>query len=111
MDTELKRMVMYCLLGILIINLYYCLTKFERVVTVTGIHTFGSFKLQPRLLNLVMDNNGIVYEIHDSIAIGHFDGANIFMKLKLNQTYQIEGYGCKIPGTDIYPNITKIKQA
>tara|TARA_Y100000389_G_C17063686_1_gene318578 strand:+ start:321 stop:503 length:183 start_codon:yes stop_codon:yes gene_type:complete len=57
---------------------------------------------------MVLDEKGNLYELHDSLPLLHVRSVNIFMELRRNKQYEIEGYGFKIPGTDVYPNIIKI---
>ena len=109
LSQDTKLLILYIVVGVLLINLYWYFSKFKRRITIAKISAFGSHKIQPRILNLMMDEKGRIYELHDSLPLLHITSANIFMQLNEGETYDIEGYGFKIPGTDIYPNILTIK--
>lgn len=77
-------------------------TKFEKTITINNLDYYRGSKTG---LNLVTDTNGIVYIISNSLFQGFFTGPELYSSLRVGKTYNIKGYGIRIPIISNYPHI------
>jgi hypothetical protein len=109
-EDVLKALIAIAIMGI-ITNIYACNTKFDRIITVNNIRNVGTARMNTQLtLNLVMDENDVVYTFYDSPLIGHLKSARNFLRIKEGKRYHVKGYGIRIPLLHYYPNITHISE-
>ena len=87
------------LIFILYINFF---TKFEKTITINNLDYYRGSK---KGLNLITDTNGNVYVISNSFLQGFFTGPELYSSLKEGKTYNIKGYGIRIPIISNYPHI------
>jgi len=87
------------LIFILYINFF---TKFEKTITINNLDYYRGSKTG---LNLVTDTNGNVYVISNSFLQGFFRGPELYSSLRVGKTYNIKGYGIRIPIISNYPHI------
>jgi hypothetical protein len=59
--------------------------------------------------NTFTDENGIIYEVGNSLPYLHFTSAEIWNKLEVNKKYAVTGYGLRIAFLGFYPNVISIK--
>ena len=78
-------------------------TKFEKTITINNLDYYRGSKTG---LNLITDTNGNVYVISNSFLQGFFTGPELYSSLKEGKTYNIKGYGIRIPILSSYQHIT-----
>lgn len=100
--------ILYVLGVSLFLQLVFVLfTRFERVITVKSKEGYGMRKGQ----QLIMDTEGHVYSIHNTIWLMHFTSAEVFSSIEVGQRYKVSGYGVRVPVFGAFPNITKVERA
>lgn len=86
--------------------LYVFMTQFEKQITVKEKHTYGSKGSKNN--QRISDTDGNIYSVINSIYILHFTSAELFNQLEEGKTYNVNGYGMRIPFLGMFPNITGI---
>ena len=96
---------------VIIINcVYVWLTPFSRTLTIKEKYDFASgYGKSFTMKNTVMDSEGHVYAISNSLPLLHFTSAEVMMKIEKGKTYTVKGYGWRIPIFGMFPNITNLK--
>jgi hypothetical protein len=98
--------VAFLLINILITILLYIFTYFEKTITINDKISYSSGKY---MNNTIIDENGIVYSITNSLPLLYFTSAEVFLKLEKGKTYRVTGYGLRIPILGMFPNLLSIK--
>jgi hypothetical protein len=109
-DDRMFFIIIICILGISIIfNIIYTYaTKFKKVITVDEKYTYGSSNKKGS--QSISDTENNVYILKDNFWLFHFTSVEVFNKLDVKSTYEIEGYGLRIPFLGYFPNIYKAKK-
>lgn len=109
---EYSVIAIYCGIIVLLVFLnlvYVYATPFERTITIKEKYSFAAGSGRGlSLSNTVMDGEGRVYAIHNSLPLLHFTAAEILVQLEKGQTYKVKGYGWRVPVLGMYPNIVRI---
>lgn len=87
--------------------IYVYSTKFKKTITVDEKHTYGSNNAKGN--QSISDTNNNIYILKNSIYVLHWTSVEVFNKLDNGKTYEIEGYGIRVPFLGLFPNITKAK--
>ncbi len=88
---------------IIIINIVYTYgTKFEKKITVKEINNLYVYKSSG---NFLSDTNNNIYRISNSIFYLFFTSTELYEKIDPNKTYNIKGFGLRIPIIGLYPQI------
>jgi hypothetical protein len=93
-------LVILSIIFIIYINFF---TKYQKTITISKLDYYRGGK---KGLNLVTDTNGNVYVISNSLLQGFFTGPELYSSLKEGKTYNIKGFGIRIPIISNYPHIT-----
>jgi|TARA_B100001093_G_C26140106_1_gene722948 hypothetical protein len=56
----------------------------------------------------IVDSEGNIYQVNNVWFKGDFNRAEDYQLLEKGKTYNVTGYGIRIPMLDMYPNIYKI---
>jgi len=101
----------WILVAIMIINcLYVWFTPFTRTITIKEKYDVASGSGRYlSMKNTVMDSEGRVYAISNSLPLLHFTSAEVMMKIEKGATYTVQGYGWRVPIFGMFPNITDVK--
>lgn len=86
--------------------LYVFSTQFTKRITVKKKYTYGSRRA--RGSQQISDNDNNIYTVTNSFLMFHFTSAELFNKLDKGRTYDVSGYGVRIPFLGMFPNITSI---
>lgn len=85
---------------------YYYITRFEnKIIQIDDEFSFMSYKNGK---NLVMDTNNNIYQVTEVFPLLHFNASEILGQLKAGNTYNVSGFGTRIPALMLYPIITQI---
>jgi hypothetical protein len=82
--------------------MYFFFTKFNRTIVVKEDFIIGSNK---QILNLIRDTNDNLYLVDNKFMLLNFDAAEILAKIEKGKTYNITGYGIRLPFLDLYENM------
>ena len=97
------------LIIITILNIIYVYsTKFKRTLTVNEKYTYGSNNSKGN--QSISDTNNNIYIVKNSLYLLHWTSVELFNKMDVGKTYEIEVYGYRIPFLGFFPNITKAKK-
>ena len=106
-----NNIYVYLFVALIVINcLYVWLTRFNRTITIKEKYNFasGSGKYQ-NLNNTVMDSEGRMYSISNSLPLLHFKAAEVMMAINKDKSYTVKGYGWRVPILGMFPNIVDVK--
>jgi len=84
---------------IVLFYVYYFSTRFTTVITVKTNGRYNS--------NLIGTKSGAVYKVSSNVLIG---SSEILNRIEKGNTYQITGYGRRVPMLGLYPVIVSIKE-
>ena len=88
---------------IIIINMVYTYgTKFEKKITVKELNNLYIYKSSG---NFLSDTNNNTYRISNSIFYLFFTSTEVYENIDPNKTYNIKGFGLRIPILGLYPQI------
>jgi hypothetical protein len=106
MKKQIKVWVFLISIILALFYVYYFTSRFEnKVITIDDEF---SFMTQKSGKNLIMDTDKKIYQITEVYPLLHFDAAELLGTLKPGQTYNVSGFGIRIPVLMMYPIITKI---
>ena len=109
---EFGVFAIYCgiILLLFVLNFVYVYaTRFERTITIKEKYSFAAGSGRAlSLSNTVMDSEGRVYAISNSLPLLHFTSAEILVQLEKDKTYKVKGYGWRVPILGMYPNIVSL---
>ena len=103
--------IIVILVVLLISALYTYLTPFERRVTVKEKYNYASGAgkgLQVR--NSIYTTDGKVYVISNSLWRWFFRSAELLLSIEINKTYDVKGFGLRIPILGLFPVIIDAKE-
>jgi hypothetical protein len=60
--------------------------------------------------NLIGTESGAVYKVSSNVLIGAFGSSEILNRIEQGKTYQITGYGRRVPMLGLYPAIVSINE-
>lgn len=89
---------------ILIQTIYVYMAPFDRTIVVKEKTGYASGK---QLTNTIMDAEGRVYQVANSIPRLHFKSAEVWMSLEKEKSYRVSGNGLRVALFGLYPNIVK----
>lgn len=104
--TTFKLYLYVYITFLIVLFIYYFLTKFEKVVTIKKKFNYGIYKFNN---NFVSDEKGDVYMVVNSYIAFYFRGVEDFSKMEIGKKYKITGYGYRIGFLDMYPMLTSVK--
>lgn len=109
MNTFVFKYYIYAIiLYFFIFYTYFFSTKFKKTITVKDeFYNVGSTK---NLLNIVQDTEDVVYTVSNKLLLLSFNSSEVLAQLEKNKTYDVVGYGVRIPYLDLYPNILHINK-
>lgn len=93
---------------IVLFYVYYFSTRFTTVITVKKddiVKTNGRYNS-----NVIGTVSGAVYKVSSNVLIGAFRSSEILNNIEEGKTYQITGYGRRVPMLGLYPMIVSIKE-
>ena len=99
-------LILILIMHILITLILYKFAYFERTITVVDKLGYASGKY---ISNTIVDENGVVYSISNSLPLFYFTSAEVFLQMAKGSQYIISGYGLRIPFLGMFPNILKIR--
>lgn len=59
---------------------------------------------------MIVNNSDNPYRVAKNLWYMKFDNAETWNQLEKNKTYEIKGYGLRVPMLSLYPNIIRIKK-
>lgn len=86
---------------------YYISTKFTKTITVKHNNIMN---IQKQIYNFVVDQDNVVYVIDNRYPLLHFNAAELMSTVKVNKTFNISGYGLRVPFLELYPNILSMNE-
>lgn len=81
-------------------------TKFDRVITVKDKYITN---YDNRANLMIVDNENNIFRVSRSLWLLKFDNAETWNKLEKDKSYNITGYGIRIPFLRMYPHIVNTK--
>jgi len=81
-------------------------TKFTKTITVQDKYIVPSYKGRTRYT--IVDKDFDVYTIENAVTRGQFDKASDYSRIKIGQTYKVQGYGVNLPSIGVFKRIYKI---
>lgn len=101
------------ILALLLINLfvfymYYFATKFEKEIVFKKTFYTSRFD-NKKLLSLVSDVDGNVYQIQNVGPILHFTASETNARVEFKKRMRVKGYGLRIPFLGLYPNLIHVQ--
>ena len=99
-------LVIIVLLALFKTVILYAVTKFEKTITVT--EKYIRYRRRGSNYNVVA-KDGTIYAIGNIWFKGDFNRADDYAKLKVGQTYKVQGYGVRVPVLDWYKTIYNIE--
>ena len=106
-----RYIIIFALIWILVYALYVWLTPFTKTLRVTNkdIYAYGEGRsLVAR--NSIADEQGNVYRIANAWPLLEFKSAEALMSIQLQETYEVRGYGIRVPILGLFPTIYKVKK-
>jgi ssDNA-specific exonuclease RecJ len=101
-----KYYIIIALAFLAITAIYAYGTRFEKTIKVKEVNSLRS----KYGTNTVADHEGNVYSVSNSIFYGVFNSIELYTKFDAEKSYQITGYGYRIPILGMFPNIVSAKQ-
>ncbi len=84
---------------------YFFLTKFSRIITVKDEFIEGQYR---SIINIISDTENNVYQIKNKALLLKFNASELLSKIESGKSYQVQGYGLRIPFLNLYPNIIEV---
>ena len=84
---------------------YFFVTKFTKTITVKDEFVEGQYR---SIINIISDTENNVYQIKNKTLLLKFNASELLSKIENGKSYQIKGYGLRIPFLNLYPNITEV---
>jgi len=88
--------------------IYVYSTKFKKTITIDQKYTYGSNNSKGN--QSISDTNNNIYIVKNSLYLLHWTSVELFNKMDIGKTYEVEGYGYRIPFLGFFPNIVKVKE-
>ena len=110
MDLNPKSLTFKILIGLVIfaivlnIILYFG-THFKKDITIKD--RYIRYRRSASNYNVV-DAEGNIYKVGNVWFKGDFNRAEDFQRLEKGKTYNVSGYGIRVPMLDMYPSIYKV---
>lgn len=110
MDLNPKGLVFKILVGLVIfaivlnIILYFA-THFKKDITIKD--KYIRYRRSASNYNVV-DTNGKIYKVGNVWFKGDFNRAEDYQRLEKGKSYNVSGYGIRVPLLDMYPSIYKV---
>ena len=99
--------IIFLVLSIISI-IYVYSTKFKKTITIDEKYTYGSNNSKGN--QSISDTNNNIYIVQNSLYLFHWTSVELFNKMDVGKTYEIEGYGYRVPFLGLFPNIVKAKE-
>ena len=84
---------------------YFFLTIFTKTITVKDEFIEGQYR---SVINIISDSENNVYQIKNKLLLFKFNASELLAKIESGKSYQIQGYGLRIPFFNLYPNIVEV---
>lgn len=84
---------------------YFFLTKFSKIITVKDEFIEGQYR---SIINIISDTENNVYQIKNKALLLKFNASELLSKIESGKSYQVQGYGLRIPFLNLYPNIIEV---
>jgi len=101
-DNPVLWYVLFLLISLIIYSIYLYATAFKKSVTITQKNLYAQGKYTN---NTVVDENGKVYAITNLLPVLHFTAPEVWNSITIGKTYNVKGYGIRIPILGMYPII------
>tara|TARA_B100001540_G_scaffold241128_1_gene215872 strand:- start:1560 stop:1937 length:378 start_codon:yes stop_codon:yes gene_type:complete len=102
------KILFFLILIQIIINIsWQYLIKFKKTITIEEKNTYGSRNSDGN--QTVNDTEGNIYVVKNSLYYLHWESVELYNKLDVGKTYEVEGYGMRIPILNTFPVIIKAK--
>ena len=105
--SALKILFFLILIQIIINISWQYLIKFKKTITIEEKNTYGSRNSDGN--QTVNDTEGNIYVVKNSLYYLHWESVELYNKLDVGKTYEVEGYGMRIPILNTFPVIIKAK--
>jgi hypothetical protein len=102
---EIKFLIYFFIILLLLKPIIYFFSKFNKKITIKD--KYIRYRTKSSNYNIVDKENNI-YLIDNLWFIGDFNRGKDYNKLQKGKTYDVHGYGFKVPFLDIFPKIYKI---
>jgi hypothetical protein len=102
-----KNLVILFIILLIFTIIYAYATQYTRTITIKKLTSYNYGKYGLNVRYLVIDENEKVYMISNSLYYLFFKSAELYANLEINHTYNIKGYGIRIPILGFYPIIIK----
>lgn len=101
------RYFIYVVVFILVTNMLYAYaTRFEKTIKIKETNVFrGKYGV-----NTIADTDGNLYSVENSWFYLFFNSTELYTRFDTGNTYNITGYGYRIPIFYTYPNIIRAEK-
>jgi hypothetical protein len=101
------RYFIYIVVFIVVINMLYAYaTRFEKIIKIKETNVFrGKYGV-----NTIADIDGNIYSVENSWFYLFFNSTELYTQFDAGNTYNITGYGYRIPVFNVYPNIIRAEK-
>ncbi len=95
---------------ILISALYTYLTPFQKRITVKEKYNYASGRGKSlKVRNSIYTTDGEIYVFSNSLWRWFFRSAELLLSVEVNKTYDVKGFGVRIPILGLFPVIVDAK--
>tara|TARA_Y100000389_G_scaffold109924_1_gene107042 strand:+ start:22341 stop:22562 length:222 start_codon:yes stop_codon:yes gene_type:complete len=60
------------------------------------------------IINIISDTENNVYQIKNKALLLKFNASELLSTIESGKSYQVQGYGLRIPFLNLYPNIIEV---
>lgn len=101
------RYIIYVVVFVFVMNMLYAyVTRFEKKIKIKETNVFrGKYGL-----NTIADTDGNLYSVENSWFYLFFNSTELYTRFDAGNTYDITGYGYRIPLFNVYPNIIRAEK-
>jgi len=107
-DNPVWWIITFILFYLILNPLYYYFTRFNKTITVKKVYDYAKGRYGRGLMFEDTDSN--IYKVSDLWFKGEYDSMEDWNKLSVGSSFQIEGYGKRIPIFSRYPSVYKINK-